>query len=141
MNLETERLFMRPVTARDGGALHRLHTDPLVVELIMQGKPLTPAESNLRLALYLDEWDRYGYGFWMLYLREPNGDLTFVGRAGLRDMTKMMSRSVPACSGFPPARGSPEKVLKPRSNSAFDAFLYTGWRSPRGSPPCLGPVV
>lgn len=84
MNLETERLFMRPVTGRDGEALHRLHTDPLVVELIMQGKPLTRSESDSRLNLYLDEWDRYGYGFWMLYLREPSGDLTFVGRAGLR---------------------------------------------------------
>ncbi|WP_105436182.1 GNAT family N-acetyltransferase [Neorhizobium tomejilense] len=84
MNLETERLFMRPVTARDGVALHRLHTDPLVVKLIMQGKPLTRTESDARLDLYLDEWDRYGYGFWILYLREPNGDLTFVGRAGLR---------------------------------------------------------
>ncbi|CDN58455.1 Acetyltransferase, ribosomal protein N-acetylase (plasmid) [Neorhizobium galegae bv. officinalis bv. officinalis str. HAMBI 1141] len=84
MNLETERLFMRPVTARDGDALHRLHTDPLVVELIMQGKPLTRAESDARLSLYLNEWDRYGYGFWMVYLREANGDLTFVGRAGLR---------------------------------------------------------
>ncbi|CDN51438.1 GNAT family N-acetyltransferase [Neorhizobium galegae] len=55
MNLETERLFMRSVTARDGDALHRLHTDPLVVELIMQGKPLTRAESDARLNLYLDE--------------------------------------------------------------------------------------
>ncbi|WP_105432659.1 GNAT family N-acetyltransferase [Neorhizobium sp. T6_25] len=84
MNLEIERLFTRPVTTRDGDALHRLHTDPLVIELIMQGKALTRAESDARLDLYLDEWDRYGYGFWMLYLREPNGDLTFVGRAGLR---------------------------------------------------------
>jgi len=84
MNLETERLFMRPVTVRDSDALYRLHTDPLVVELIMQGKPPTRAESDARLTLYLDEWDRHGYGFWMLYLREPSGDLTFVGRAGLR---------------------------------------------------------
>jgi ribosomal-protein-alanine N-acetyltransferase len=83
-NIETERLFMRPVTLRDAEALHRLHTDPLVVELILQGQPLTRAESDARLNLYLDEWDRYGYGFWMLYLRQPNGDLTFVGRAGLR---------------------------------------------------------
>jgi RimJ/RimL family protein N-acetyltransferase len=83
-NLETERLFMRPVTADDAEALHRLHTDPLVVELIMQGRPLTREESDVRLNLYLEEWERYGYGFWMVYLRENNGDLTFVGRAGLR---------------------------------------------------------
>lgn len=84
MNLSTERLFMRPVTARDGDALYRLHTDPLVVELILQGRPMTREESDARLDLYLGEWQRYGYGFWMVYLREPNGDLTFVGRAGLR---------------------------------------------------------
>lgn len=84
MNLETERLFMRPVTARDAEPLHRLHMDPLVVELIMQGKPLTREESDARLRLYLDEWDRFAYGFWMVYLRQESGDLRFVGRAGLR---------------------------------------------------------
>ncbi|WP_117194044.1 GNAT family N-acetyltransferase [Rhizobium terrae] len=84
MNLETERLFMRPVNARDGDALYRLHCDPLVVELIMEGNMPTREQSDGRLSLYLDEWRRYGYGFWMLYQREANGDLIFVGRAGLR---------------------------------------------------------
>jgi len=84
VNIETRRLFMRPVSVLDGDALYRLHCDPLVVELIMQGRSPTREESDARLSLYLDEWRRYGYGFWMLYLRESNGDLTFVGRAGLR---------------------------------------------------------
>jgi hypothetical protein len=51
MNLEIERLFTRPVTTRDGDALHRLHTDPLVIELIMQGKALTRAESDAPISI------------------------------------------------------------------------------------------
>ncbi|WP_028002468.1 GNAT family N-acetyltransferase [Sinorhizobium arboris] len=84
MNLETERLFMRPLRPWDADALHRLHCDPLVVELTMQGIPPTRELSDARLALYLHEWETCGFGFWVVYERENNGDLRFVGRCGLR---------------------------------------------------------
>ncbi|TIP51021.1 MAG: GNAT family N-acetyltransferase [Mesorhizobium sp.] len=84
MNLETERLFMRPIRPRDADALHRLHCDPLVVESTMEGIPPTREMSDARLSLYLHEWETYGYGFWMVYERDDNGDLRFVGRSGLR---------------------------------------------------------
>ncbi|CCV10436.1 GNAT family N-acetyltransferase [Mesorhizobium sp. STM 4661] len=83
MNLETERLFMRPIRPWDADALHRLHCDALVVELTMEGIPLTREMSDARLSLYLHEWETYGYGVWMVYEREANGDLGFVGRSGL----------------------------------------------------------
>ncbi|WP_109672668.1 GNAT family N-acetyltransferase [Mesorhizobium loti] len=33
---------------------------------------------------YLHEWETCGYGFWVVYERDDNGDLRFVGRSGLR---------------------------------------------------------
>ncbi|MER9242915.1 GNAT family N-acetyltransferase [Mesorhizobium sp. M0633] len=84
MNLETERLFMRPIRPWDADALHRLQCDPLVVESTMEGIPPTREISDARLSLYLHEWETYGYGFWMVYERDDNGDLRFVGRSGLR---------------------------------------------------------
>lgn len=84
INLETERLFMRPISRWDGDALHRLHCDPLVVASTMEGIPPTREKSDARLSLYLHEWETYGYGFWMVYEREDSGDLRFVGRSGLR---------------------------------------------------------
>ncbi|PDT75786.1 GNAT family N-acetyltransferase [Sinorhizobium sp. BJ1] len=84
MNLETERLFMRPIRPWDADALHRLHCDQLVVASTMEGIPPTREMSDARLSLYLHEWETYGYGFWMVYERQDGGDLRFVGRSGLR---------------------------------------------------------
>lgn len=84
MNLETKRLFMRPIRPWDENALHRLHCDPLVVESTMEGIPPTRGMTNARLSLYLHEWGTYGYGFWMIYERDNGGDLRFVGLSGLR---------------------------------------------------------
>ncbi|TIV60217.1 GNAT family N-acetyltransferase [Mesorhizobium sp.] len=83
MNLETQRLFMRPIRAWDADALHRLQCDPLIVELTMQGIPPTREMSDAQLSFYLQEWQTYGIGFWMVYEREDNGDLRFVGRSGV----------------------------------------------------------
>ncbi|UVK50477.1 GNAT family N-acetyltransferase [Mesorhizobium sp. AR02] len=83
MNLETQRLFMRPIRAWDAGALHRLQCDPLVVESTMRGIPPTREMSDARLSLYLHEWETYGIGIWIVYEREESGDLRFVGRSGV----------------------------------------------------------
>jgi RimJ/RimL family protein N-acetyltransferase len=125
VNLETERLFMRPVTARDSDALYRLHCDPLVVELILQGKQLSRDESDARLAIYLDEWRRYGYGFWMLYLRQPNGDLTFVGRAGLRHYDEQDVEIGCCLFGFSSGKKIALESLKPIIAYAFERLPIT----------------
>ncbi|ADV14768.1 acetyltransferase, ribosomal protein N-acetylase [Mesorhizobium australicum WSM2073] len=83
MNLETERLFMRPVRTWDAEALHCLHCDPLVFKF-MEGIPPTREMSDAWLSLYLHDWETHGYGFWMVYERKANGDLRFVGKSGLR---------------------------------------------------------
>ncbi|WP_292527044.1 GNAT family N-acetyltransferase [Mesorhizobium sp.] len=83
MNLETERLFMRPIRPWDADAVHRLHCDPLVVKWT-EGIPPTRKISHAWLSRHLHEWETYGYGFWMVYEREDNGDLRFVGLSGLR---------------------------------------------------------
>ncbi|WP_265519623.1 GNAT family N-acetyltransferase [Nitratireductor luteus] len=85
MLLESYRVFLRPILPSDASVLFRLHTDPLVVKLIMDGRAPTRAESDARLDLYLRDWDRLGYGFWMVYEKQPGGDLHFAGRCGLRD--------------------------------------------------------
>ncbi|TIU50122.1 MAG: GNAT family N-acetyltransferase [Mesorhizobium sp.] len=84
MNLETERLFMRPLRPWDADAIHRLHCDPLIVDNTMEGIPPSREMSDARLARCLDEWETYGFGYWMVYERENTGDLRFLGRCGLR---------------------------------------------------------
>lgn len=82
--LETQRLHMRPVRISDASMLYRLHTDPLVVALTSAGTRMTRARSDERLRLYLREWQEHGFGFFIVYEKQVNGDLRFAGRCGLR---------------------------------------------------------
>ncbi|MER8748021.1 GNAT family N-acetyltransferase [Mesorhizobium sp. M1050] len=75
---------MRPIRPCDADALHRLYCDPLVVKLTTEGIPPTREMSDAWLSLYINEWKTHGFGFWMVYQRESNGDLRFVGLSGLR---------------------------------------------------------
>jgi [ribosomal protein S5]-alanine N-acetyltransferase len=84
ISLESERLLLRPLRASDADALFLLHSDPLVVRLTTDGQAMTRQQSDDRLALYLREWTELRFGFFMVYERQPNGDLTFAGRCGLR---------------------------------------------------------
>ncbi len=85
MILETERLLLRQIRPSDAEALYRLHRDPLVVRLTTDGRAMTRRQSNKRLALYLEEWSLFGFGFFIVYEKLSNGDLHFCGRCGLRD--------------------------------------------------------
>ncbi|WP_245456401.1 GNAT family N-acetyltransferase [Mesorhizobium sp. M2A.F.Ca.ET.043.05.1.1] len=153
MNLETERLFMRPIRPWDADALHRLHCDPLVVEWMMQGNLPTREESYERLSLYLHEWETYGYGFWMVYERERNGGLRFAGRSGLRRVDDKDIEIGYALFGNRCGKGIAPESLKPVIEFAFAtqrvdrlvSFIRpTNIRSQRVTTKmgftCLGPV-
>lgn len=82
--LETDRLFLRPLQPSDASALFQLHCDPLVVRLTTDGQPMTRAQSDERLDIYLREERDFGLGFFAVFEKQPNGDLLFAGRCGLR---------------------------------------------------------
>lgn len=82
--LQTDRLLLRPLQPSDAGALFQLHCDPLVVRLTTDGQPMTRAQCDERLDLYLREGRDFGLTFFAVFERRPNGDLLFAGRCGLR---------------------------------------------------------
>lgn len=89
MILESNRLLLRRLDDSDRTAIFALHTDPLVVRLTTEdGLPMTRAQSDERVDLYLDEWERFGFGFFVVYEKQANGDLLFAGRCGLRHFLK-----------------------------------------------------
>ncbi|BCG82808.1 MULTISPECIES: GNAT family N-acetyltransferase [unclassified Mesorhizobium] len=119
MNIETERLFMRPIRPWDADALHRLSCDPLVFESSVEGISPTREMSDARLSLYLHEWDTYGYGFWMVYEREDNGDLRFVGQSGLRRFDENDIQTGCFLFGARCGRGIGPESIKPVIEFAF----------------------
>ena len=84
--IETDRLYMRPVRESDAQTLYQLHTDPLVVRLTSDGTAMSKLQSKERLDLYLREWQEFHFGFFVIYEKQSNGDLIFVGRCGLRSL-------------------------------------------------------
>ncbi|TPL88671.1 GNAT family N-acetyltransferase [Mesorhizobium sp. B2-3-12] len=87
MVLETDRVFLRPLQRSDADALFQLHRDPLVVRLTTDGQPMSRNQSDERLDLYLREARDLGFTFFAVFEKQPNGDLLFAGRCGLRSLS------------------------------------------------------
>ncbi|TIP09059.1 MAG: GNAT family N-acetyltransferase [Mesorhizobium sp.] len=84
MVLQTDRLFLRPLLPSDADALFLLHCDPLVVRLTTGGQPMSRNQSDELLDLYLREAREFGLTFFAVFEKQPDGDLLFAGRCGLR---------------------------------------------------------
>lgn len=94
--LTTDRLLLRAHTGRDFDAVHRLWSDPTVVEYI-SGKPATRSESWTRLLRYIGHWSVIGYGYWAVEDRETG---LFLGEVGLADYKREVD---PSFEGKPEA--------------------------------------
>ena len=77
--LETERLYLRPLTLDDLEDVHRMHSDPQTVRYA-SGRIKTLEESGKWLEGAIGSYERHGHGFWALELK-PAGE--FAGHAGL----------------------------------------------------------
>ncbi len=77
--IATERLTLRPWTARDAAPFHRLCTDPLVMRTI--GPLMTREASDAAIERQRGFQDRLGYCFWVVERRE---DRAFLGFCGLQ---------------------------------------------------------
>ncbi|RWI16547.1 MAG: N-acetyltransferase [Mesorhizobium sp.] len=83
--LHTPRLLMRSLAMSDLEDLHRLHSDPLVMQSLFSGEPPTRQDTQERMEQYLQAWRQNGFGFFGVFLKGPSQkQAQFVGRAGLR---------------------------------------------------------
>ncbi|RUX09671.1 N-acetyltransferase [Mesorhizobium sp. M8A.F.Ca.ET.059.01.1.1] len=83
--LETSRLFMRPLVLSDLEDVHRLHTDPLVVQSLFSGEPPSRQNTQQKMDQYVHAWRQNGFGFFGVFLKGNSQEQAqFAGRAGLR---------------------------------------------------------
>ena len=80
MLLETERLYLREMTAEDAGDLYALNADPEVIQFTGDGPFETVAQARAFLEAY-DHYRRYGFGRWAVIRKE---DGAFLGWCGLK---------------------------------------------------------
>ena len=78
MQIETERLLLRPFEAGDAADLAAMNADPKVMRFFPA--PLSPAESRARLDHWIAKQARFGYAF-SAVLRRTDG--AFLGMCGI----------------------------------------------------------
>ena len=79
--LKTARLSLRPLTQNDQNNLFTLYGNPQVMEIRKIGTQ-TREESDQRLEIILDQWQRRGYGYWAVFESQSR---EFIGDCGLRE--------------------------------------------------------
>lgn len=84
IRLQTERLILTFMLPEHEAELYELHNDPLVQASIFDNMPQSHADVKVKLELFLAQWRKNGFGFWMVY-EKRGGAHVFIGRAGLRD--------------------------------------------------------
>ncbi|RWK76738.1 MAG: N-acetyltransferase [Mesorhizobium sp.] len=81
---QTERLILTPARPEHEAALFKLHNDPLVQKANYRNVPQTIEDVHKWLDWLLRQWDKNGFGYWMVYEKHNDGPI-FIGRCGLCD--------------------------------------------------------
>src|SRR3546814_11297474 len=84
IRLQTELLMLTSMLPKHEAELYTLHNDPLVQASIFENILQSHADVKAKLELYLTQWRKNGFGFWMVYEKRSNAPVV-IGRAGLRD--------------------------------------------------------
>jgi ribosomal-protein-alanine N-acetyltransferase len=79
--IETRRLWLRPMSPDDLPALARLWSDADVMKYLPTGEPRSVEETRVELDYMVNHWRVRGFGVWAVTLKETN---EFVGYCGLQ---------------------------------------------------------
>ena len=79
MQIETERLLLRPFTSDDLDAFASINADADLMRYIGDGKPQTRAQTEMRLNAILDHWNQHGFGLWAVVDKASNALIGFCG--------------------------------------------------------------
>jgi RimJ/RimL family protein N-acetyltransferase len=86
LTLETERLILRPLSAHDAPALHRISNEPPVRRYLWDDEPVTSAQIEEVVAQSVRMFSEEGVGLFGVRLRGSSGELVgFCGFGHTRD--------------------------------------------------------
>lgn len=82
MQLQTDRLQLRPFTLDDLDAYHQqIFSDPEVMKTLPMGKPVSRQHTQALLLKRLHHWQQHGFGLWALVHKV---DQQLIGQCGLQ---------------------------------------------------------
>jgi [ribosomal protein S5]-alanine N-acetyltransferase len=80
IELETDRLWLRPPRAEDAEALAPMYADPEVMRYVGDGRTLTRADTERSVKRMIERWEADGFG---LFTTVRKDDEAIIGRVGL----------------------------------------------------------
>jgi [ribosomal protein S5]-alanine N-acetyltransferase len=99
----TERLVLRRVRIEDGPAMFTVHGDPATNLYNPHGPDPDRATSEAALRVWVQDWEREGYGYWAITLLQSENVLGFGGVSHMiwrdRDVLNLYYRLTPAAWG------------------------------------------
>lgn len=81
MIIETERLYLRPISAGDAAALYAIYGDPLTNLFNPAGPYPSLNFAQTILADWMEQWTLHGFGHWAISQRSAPADI--IGFGGL----------------------------------------------------------
>ena len=84
-NIETPRLILRPYIWNDLDWLFDLYSDPLVMRFIGEGRPRNREETIESLSKMMQHWIRFGFGIYVVQLKELHQLIGHCGVSCFRD--------------------------------------------------------
>jgi RimJ/RimL family protein N-acetyltransferase len=88
-DVETDRLRLRAFTPEDLDDLHLVFGDPQVMKYISGGTPRSREETEIGLGRTIEGWQRRGFGFWAVTLRDDDKLIGYCGLIFLDDTTEV----------------------------------------------------
>jgi RimJ/RimL family protein N-acetyltransferase len=80
--MQSERLTLTAISLGDLAEFHALHSDPAVYEHAPEARHPDLAYSESVIGTYVDDWSRWGLGYWTVRSRQDAG--SYLGCAGVR---------------------------------------------------------
>lgn len=77
--IETARLRLRPFAESDLDALVVLNSDRDVMKYITDGEPMPREQTEARLQFYLNHWQQYGFGLFVIEYKDTGECAGFCG--------------------------------------------------------------
>jgi RimJ/RimL family protein N-acetyltransferase len=93
VELQTDRLILRPHVLADFAELAAMWNDPVVTRHILRGARVTEGDIWSRLLRYVGHWTLQGYGFFAVRERTTGA---FVGDVGFMDFRREMQPALVA---------------------------------------------
>lgn len=86
----TDRLIFKPISQNDFDALFSMFSNSAVMQYIYDGKTFSEAKTRELLKKFINHWQKHGIGFWMIYLKENNQPIGYIGfRQFIGEVTKL----------------------------------------------------